>query len=454
MSRISLICLVLLCCLSLIFSDVLCSRAYAAVSSYDPDDYISEISINLDDSKHVIFDFSSIPSLFDIWEDPSGTKTQLKNVTGTKQWRPSAGCTKLRMRIFNLGVETWETSDAKPYSVVNIGDIMPGVPLDAGFQFSMNVTRVSMSDYQGPAIASLHVNTNFGFYTYDKDGHSLGVKWGPGQDVTYNFAFTGTNVYNPSAQYTFDPAVKYIAPFLSLAFTDDVDLNEWLFEIKVNGFSLSTDIDMIYENSVTMDRIEQHLDDIGQGVQDANDKLDDVNQSIQDNGDKLDDVNQSIQDNGDKLDDVNQSIQEGNDKLDDIYTGGDAGQDLGDAGDQLSGASNSVSDAVGGMADDVGNVSDFESGQFEHIEYAFDQLTIVQDFGQFNASLAFVSGYVEDIFSELEGWQIVITLPLFIGLFFGLCQHVGGISHVRAVHAREARNDELHQARLDKIRGG
>lgn len=450
MSRISLSCLVLVCCLSLFFSDVLCAPAYAAsIVAYEPYEYVAEV-VNNGATNRVTFLFADIPHLIDVWEQPSGKKTKQENVTSNFTYKPSYDTiTSIRFRIFLLGVEQWDNKSAIDNAVIDIGDIVPGETLDASMTFHLDITRIYNGSSSDPSVGetTLTGRYNFGFYTFDENGQFLTSKWGGASSSAYEFGVTQSHVYNPSYSCSFDPSVRYICPFLDFEFADTNHLNWWLFQVRSEPFNLTCDVSAVHHDSQTMQQISSQLGDIS-------DQLGDIDEGIKDTNDKLDDVNQSIQDNGDKLDDVNQSIQQGNDKLDDIYTGGDAGKDLGDAGDKLSGSSGAVSDAVGGMSDDIGNVSDFEQGQFDHIEYAFDQLAIVQEFGQFNTSLAFVSSNLQEIFSELEGWQLVITLPLFIGLFFGLCQHVGGISHVRAVHAREARNDELHQARLDKIRGG
>lgn len=433
MSRISLICLVLLCCLSLFLSDVLCAPAYAAIDAYDPYDYVGDITV-MGDEKKVTFDFTGLPWCLNIWENPGSIKTTRFGITGEAYSFRAANeaSNNLTSRIFLCGQEQYEGQVLKSNNSIYIGDIMPGASVDIGMIFGLKMTHVGLRDSGYP----LSVFFNYGFFMFDKDGKYLGNHFGYASNYEYPSNDVEEVTVYPSYQYTFSADVQYITPFLSWSASTDGSIRDWLFEFIPYEFTCSTYINMIYEDSITMDRIQNKLDDLNDGIQDANDKLDDVNQSIQDNGDKLDDVNQSIQDS--------------NEKLDDIYTGGDAGASLGDAGDKLSGSSGTVSDTVGGMADDIGNVSDFETGQFEHIEYAFDQLAIVQEFGQFNTSLAFVSGYVQQIFDGLENWHIVLTLPMFIGLFFGICQHVGGISHVRSVNAREARAEELHEFRKDR----
>lgn len=442
MSRISLTCLVLLCCLSLAVTQLLTVPAHAAIAAYDPDDYVSEVVIN-GDIKTVTFDFGLHDPWINMYEHFEDGSNKKYTFTGTAEmWTPSADAIRVYGMVYPLGVQGFIDSYAPSGGVIDVSDIMPGASLTFDISWTLTFALIpNMSLVDATVTDALHVGSSVRLVMYDADGAPIGnIKSADQWDYIPNTPSHSFHVgVETVAELPSD--CKYILPFFEIQGTEpQVPLNQLRWNVVPQGFAITTDINMVYQDSVTMDRINDKLDDITAGIQDTNDKLDDVNQGIQDTNDKLDDVNQGIQDT--------------NDKLDDIYTGGDAGDSLIDAGDDLAGSSAEVSDAVGGLDDDLGGVSDFEAGEMEHIEYAFDQIAVVDSIGQFNTSLAFVSDNLQLIFEGLEEWQIAVTLPMFIGLFFGLCQHVGGIANLRYARAREARIEELHQARLDKIRGG
>ena len=294
----------------------LCVPAKAAPAAFDPDDYKIDTIID-GTTKRVTFKFTNIPVLVDVWEKPSNTKTQYYSTSGSVGYRPKvAGTTSFRFRSFLLGVEQWDDKPALDDSCIDIGDILPGAPIDIGMSFGLDVQRIFMGSNTNPNVGTttLTVYFNFGFYMFDKDGNFIATKWGHGTESQYEYGSTASNFWNPSYSYTFPANVKYVCPFLDLNISDSYKVDDWLVIINPDDFTFTTSIDMIVEDSLMMDRIEEELDDIENAIQDGNDKLDDII-SGGDAADAIKPDNDKISGSTDKMDDAMDDMDDAMDKL-------------------------------------------------------------------------------------------------------------------------------------------
>lgn len=387
---------------------VVADAATILAGNYDPADYIHDITIS-DDTKTIRYDFSDIRYRFKFWESNKGTVTYYDDnfevlIDDTYQYV---------VACFPFGADPSVACQGAVY----VGDISPGSPL--GFEFDLEVYFEWYEVYEEYSIA-LSIEP---FYVlYDASGYLLGTYNLDITSKTYTLVNEQAGLNRLSDLVTISGTIPidavYVAPAYRLRVTDVAKVDVY-FGVQGAHTALSVDINTVLENSNQMQAIQN----------------------------KLDDLQSSIGDVGDKIDGTN-------DRLDQIITGGDAGDSLGAAGDQLEDASGAVSDKADSVVDDIGSVGDFESGVMNDINSAFGQIDVASGVGKFNTSLAFISNYVQLIFDGVQEWEVAIMLPLFLGLFFGICQHVGGVANMRARQAREARNEELHQARLEKIQKG
>lgn len=380
--------------------------------NYDPADYIHDIIIS-DATKTIRYDFSDIRYAFRYWNNGSNT---VQDVLDSFSVGIPSNTTEYAIGCFPFGcVKTNGNLDAKG-GALYVGDILPGSPID--FDFGIEVSFEWENNGQPFDITVVYEPL---YLLFDELGTLIDTVSLDKETVVYTLGDESLKL--DSIRHltgTISADATYILPFYRLRVKNKAQEQIWVY-VSVQGAhtSLSVDVNTVLENSNQMQAIK----------------------------DKLDDLNDSIGNVGDKIDGTN-------DRLDQIISGGEAGDSLGAAGDILEDASGAVSDKADAVGDDIGSVEDFESGMMDDINAAFGNIDVASGVGKFTSSLAFISNYVQLIFAGVEEWEVAITLPLFLGLFFGICQHVGGVANMRARQARESRNEELHQARLDKIRNG
>lgn len=303
-------------CLTVLFAVVavtlatLSPAAHAAVTYqvYKPEDYYAGSVVD-GNTKTVSFVFDGVTPVTALWLDGG----MLGSYSGSPTFTMGRGSEIITRTCF-FGVMNWP---GKPCNggVLDVSDIMPGaeINLEAVFNVKFHFHNAPVEDGDMP------FTLQYGAYCYDADGSYL--------THVYSGSETGAFDYNAGDDFTFNvyrvgeivlPAnVTYVAPFVQLVtqtanfyWSADLDLS-----ISPQTFKMSTDINMIYEQSQTMDAIKNELGEINDQLGDLNDKQDETN-----------------------------------DKLDDIITGGQAG-------DELQDATGPVDDAV----NDFNNVwSDYE----------------------------------------------------------------------------------------------
>lgn len=373
-----------------------------ALTYLNPDDYLYEITS--DGTNNIArYDFSSLYCYIHTWDDSSNTHADAR---WEVQYDVPREAWSVLMDVFPLGGYQEATALDWRSVALDVSDILPGspLPITCGFTYDFECADLLGVD------AVLHYS--LGVYYFDSDGSYMGTVGGePGTYDLYADVETGFSERIKIAG-TFPANAHYVVPFLTLRTVFADNDHDCYIYVRSDSLTMDVTIDTVIENSNMMQSINNKLDAVG-----------------------------------DKIDGTN-------DRLDQIISGGEAGDSLGAAGDQLEDASGAVSDKADTVTDDIGSVGDFESGVMDDINDTFGQIDISSGVGKFTTSLAFVSNYVQLIFKGVENWEVAITLPLFLGLFFGICQHVGGVANMRARQAREVRNEELHQARLEKIQKG
>ena len=370
-------------------------------ANYTAADFVSNTVVS-GDTKTVYYTFGSPISPFTIFQDQTGVTVGSGYGTVSHYFESGVSNYKVDFTTYHFGSKFYTGSSSRD-GLVDISDIVSGasITLDLGFRLEY----AASVNPQGFSIRYRHI-----VCCYDA-AYNLIDQYIPSWPDYVDTKETLFSV-DDSADYVVPSGAAYIACMTQFQLLSVANTGTLSFSVRPDAIRMSVDINMIHEQSQTMQKIEQQLGDIG-----------------------------------DKLDDTNN-------KLDEIISGGEAGEQLGAAGDDMTGSSGAVSDQAGQVGSDLDQVGDFESDLMDDLDSAFGDLDISTGVITFVPAMDFISGYLQRIYEGLFPWDVALTMPLFIGLFFGICQHVGGVTNLRARHAREVRNDELHQARLDKIRGG
>lgn len=291
-----------------------CPRAYALdLELIEPEriypaDYIVDTVVD-GDSKTVTYRFDDTAVRVNLWGSPSGAKISSLYLGTGSSFNPNLAFTSISSdtgfmsRVYVFGSEAFDGQDA-PVGVLDISDIMPGASLDLTLDYDLTF------EYWQGAVTQAQVVMTAGVFCYDAGGSYLKTVYFSEVRETINFETTPSSsqivTYDPECMLTLDSGVSLILPFTSYNFTilDGKPLSACNVAFTPDPFDITCDINMVYENSQTMDAIKDQLGDISQGIQDTNDKLDDVSQGIQDMNDRLDDVNDQMADTNDKLDTI------------------------------------------------------------------------------------------------------------------------------------------------------
>lgn len=97
------------------------------------------------------------------------------------------------------------------------------------------------------------------------------------------------------------------------------------------------------------------------------------------------------------------------------------GSDSSDALDDLGGSSDSITQ-------DAADIHAFEQSQQAVLDNNFSVIQTAVTFTNFAAALTFVQRYSNMAFAGISDYSIVLTLPLFLGLFFYLCSRIPGVT--------------------------
>ena len=151
--------------------------------------------------------------------------------------------------------------------VLDVSDIMDGtdVVLSADFECSVTTTQTGCNldfDYRTFILA---YDANMKLISTTK------TDW-----ASATLIREGTQEFENQLSYTLPRNTFYIGMITQTKWTSPYSIGTMSFCISPRPVTLSVSIDMIYEQSQTMDKISNKLDDIGGQLGDVNDKLDDI----------------------------------------------------------------------------------------------------------------------------------------------------------------------------------
>lgn len=234
---------------------------------------------------------------------------------------PPKGTTSFTSRTYPLGKEAYDSQVMPVYSAVDVGDIKELAPVSISSRFSVQLRDLTASHMESMVPST--VRYSCGFYAYDASGVYLGVFYGPNETKEL---YPG-DVFDFVARYddALPSNIKYLLPFVTGVFTptgsyyDNFDYNGFL--IKPWYFRMDVDINMIYEQSQTMQRIEEEIGEIGDKIDDTNDKLDGIDDTLEDiytGGEAATEASEHIKDVNDDIDgfeDLLEDKEKAEDKL-------------------------------------------------------------------------------------------------------------------------------------------
>lgn len=230
--------------------------------------------------KSVTFSFPDIKPLTNIW--PQGQGLAKEFFYGDYSYLLPSGSFGLSSRTFFGGVEAYVNNAAPLTGIFDVSDIMPGAPITLTMSFRYNF-------WFDPDHPEVSVTAGHGYFSYDKDGKYLGQYYGERRVIDFPYGGEMGFVFSTNTDFTLPNDVYYILPFTSLSFTfAQLGADDYLsYEVTGQGFSMSTDINMIYEDSETGKQIAEKLDEIIDGPSDVTGDVDDIVGGTTDQKDKV-----------------------------------------------------------------------------------------------------------------------------------------------------------------------
>ena len=259
-----------------------------AIPAYDPSDFISNVTVD-GDVKTVTFDFSELVPYVVVWESLSTNTTVTTRYSEEKIYlTPEQYSVRISGRMFPFGSQGQDNQSAPADGgLLDVSDLCAGAPVS--FFMSYGIHAEMTSGYDETVENALTVRLNNGLYKYDKDGNYLGVEY-LGARTEY-LSHPESYYWDYTAEKTWycDEDVAYILPFISFDFSGE-QLDYWSFSVQESDFTMSTDINMVLEQSQTMDEIKNQVTQNGEKLDDVNDNLEEGNKLQQETNDKLDEI--------------------------------------------------------------------------------------------------------------------------------------------------------------------
>lgn len=290
---------------------------HAAMQHYNPSDYVSSISVS-GDTKTVTFDFSSIASRFILWEYFSDGTSEKSTMNGAlSMYNLSSNLSRVYSMTFPLGYETYK-ENLDGGRGLDVSDICSGAELTFTCSWDVNASVVTNGNASGTTEDQGCVLIVRSYVMlFDANKNYMRSVQGVSKNIEIANKNSGSIAVDSESQVVIPSNCAYIVPFYEVQITNFyLSTGQWRISISNTGFSFSTDINMIYENSQTMIDIKDAIGDLNSSIQDTNDKLDDVNQNLQDNNEKLDEIISGgdaavdAEDDYNKLEQGSQAIQD------------------------------------------------------------------------------------------------------------------------------------------------
>ena len=373
-----------ICVTLLICSFVL--PASAAVLDYN--DYITNIQVD-GDNDLVSVSFPIDGALFQLEDATTSTRYDYQGTSLTHYF-----VTTHRYRLFLYPIY--------PHSID-----YSNIPNDT--QTTIHLTTSANGMYVD--VGRLNARCWFNMYG---DHYSDGILFSAPEffDLYYSFNFTKpSGATSGNFYYDFDPL-----------YVSNVNGDSQEFTITLKSFEMTFSISSLYRLQQQSGKTNVILKEVEKQLADQGKTLDEILQHQQQTNDQLGDLNDKQDQTNNKLDGLWGSITEGfssmGDKLHDLFTGGSAGD--------------KVTGSAGDFKDQLGDVEDFQSGVESDLEAGFDEVLDFSGLASLAPAFAFIGTYVNKIWYDMDGLQVVFVLAFGIGAFLQLAQHTPRVPVLRS----------------------
>lgn len=207
-----------------------------------------------------------------------------------------------RFNIFPLGKKYSPASSLTSVDsgqiAVDVHDFKPSAAVTVNVNFYLHFDYVYDTAVDWSRYDTVGFTCYLRFYEYDANGNCLDV-----QVKTYEGNY---DLIPQSTQATFSLPIqksfefssmnektRYIVPYFYLSTYQNLDVADIELRnvaVSSKGFYIQTQTDMIKKDSLTLEAIEKHLEDLNDKTDVTNEKLDDLNDELGDLNDKADTV--------------------------------------------------------------------------------------------------------------------------------------------------------------------
>lgn len=286
---------------------------------YNLADYIESINASEDGSRiGVVYSIDGNQLIRVFYQD--GT-SELFN--GSHEYHPSANESKINYRVYPLGTQKTEGANMTT-GAIDISDLKAHsvVSLMARFYFEMTLDTAFSDGYTD---TSGYTNSFWFLFCYDAAGNYIGAVKSEPIVQTMHIDYSQGLVHWPlhtSVQVELPEATKYITPSLLIGtYLPNDPARVETIKVQTQPLVLIATKDAVVENSLTMQRIENELEEIDESIKDG---LGQVDQSIQEGNHKLDTIidgkdewHNEAQDDSERQEELEQDAQDAMDNVDD-----------------------------------------------------------------------------------------------------------------------------------------
>lgn len=270
--------LVVLCCVAPV--------AHAASwTTLVPADYISD-TYYVGNYRYVVYDFQRTPLIYHRYGSNTGTTMNSVSLVPNPDIT-----TPFYFTVYPLGVRTTggpPLSNASSGQIaIDVSDFKPSAALSimSNLQLELDISYWTSAEQLDERFV---VGVDWMFVAYKEDGSYSGSI----ERHQESIAGTLQDVYQDDTSYVYDipinmdlvfsefaEAVRYIVPICSVTLTttyDEPDLTIGYVRLSCESFSLSTRMDMLLQDSLTLQEINDKLGETNDKLDDTNDKLDQI----------------------------------------------------------------------------------------------------------------------------------------------------------------------------------
>lgn len=250
-------------CIAVFAVVVVCLATPAKAAVYDIADFYQTAVV--DGSDKTVFYEIDVPA----YSIVTGGGSQFASGYGTISFTFPAAVTNVGIvNVYHFGAIIYGNSSSASDGLLDVSDIMNGAVVSLALDFSINMGTST----------SIPMNANFDYTTFimSYDKNMKRIETYTLETVNSSLAPEGAVFVENNCVYTLPDNTAYIGCATQIYFRAGFDLSTMSAEVAPQPVIISVDTNMIYEQSVTMDKIKEQLTGIGGKLDDTNEKLDSV----------------------------------------------------------------------------------------------------------------------------------------------------------------------------------